>query len=75
MYLKIPDTLWNVPISKLFSEFTFRNSEYKDLSSKYFFLAFTNSAHSIKIYLTVVIALHAAQTGGSPFFKRKKCVR
>ena len=37
--------------SKFFSRFTFQNSEYKDLSSKYFFLTSTKSAHSIKICL------------------------
>ena len=65
MYLKIPDTLWNVPISKLFSEFTFRNSEYKDLSSKYFFLTSNKSAHSVKICLTVIVVLHTTHTGRS----------
>ena len=50
-------------VVKFFSGFTFRNSQYKDLSSKYVFLTFTESADSIKICLTVIIVLHATQTG------------
>ena len=39
---------------------------------KYFFLASTKSAHSVKVCLTVIAAFHAPQTGGSSFFKRKE---
>ena len=50
----------------------FQKSEYKDLSSKYFFLISNKSAHSIKIYLTVITALHATQTGASSFLKMEQ---
>ena len=49
-------------------------SEYKDLSSKYFFLISNKLAHSIKIRLTVITKLHATQTGASFFLKMKECV-
>ena len=39
----------------MFSVFTLRNSNNKDLSSKYFFLTSTKSVHCIKIRLTVII--------------------
>ena len=57
-------------VVKSFSGFTFRNSEYTDLSSKYFFLTSTKSAHSIKICLTVITVLHATQTAISSVFKK-----
>ena len=56
----------------MFTGFTFRNSEHKDLSSKHFFLTTIKSAHSIKIYLTVIVLLHATQTGGSSFLQKKE---
>ena len=56
---------------KMFSGFRFRKSKHKDLSSKYFFLISTDSAHSIKISLIVIIVLHATQTRGFSFFKVK----
>ena len=58
----------------IISGITFRKSEYKDLSSKYFFLTSNKSAHSIKICLTVITVLHATQTGASSFFKIKEYV-
>ena len=63
----------NTPISrkksKIISGITFRKSEYKDFSSKYFFLISNKSAHSIKMCLTVITALHATQTGASSFLE------
>ena len=54
---------------KIISGITFWKSECKDLFSRYFFLIFNKSAHSIKICLTVITALHATQTGASSFLK------
>ena len=62
-------------ISKITSEITFRTSDYKDLSSKYFFLISPKSAQSVKICLTVVAALHATLTGASSPLKTKECVK
>ena len=56
---------------KNFSEFTFRSSEYKDLSSIYFSLTATKSAHSIKICFTAMIVFHATQARGSTFFQKE----
>ena len=61
--------------SKNISGITFRKSEYKDLSSKHFFLISNKSAHSIKVCLTVITALHAPQTVASSFLKIKECVK
>ena len=65
IYVNTPHTLQNTPTSfskpKVFSGFTFRESEYKNLSPKYFFLTSTTSAHSKKICLIVIIVLHATQ--------------
>ena len=48
---------------QIISGITFRKSEYKDFSSKYFFLISNKSAHSIKVCLIVSTTLHATQTG------------
>ena len=65
MYFKIPYTLQIIPIafrySNIFSGFTFRNSEYKDLSSKYFFLTSNKSVHTIKTCLTVIVEKSSPQ--------------
>ena len=54
----------------MISRYTFQKSEYKDLCLKYFFLIFNNkSAHSVKIYFSEIIALHATQTGTSSFLR------
>ena len=78
-YLDTLHILENTPISgknsKIISGITFRKSEYKDFSSKYFFLISNKSAHSIKICLTVITALHATQTAASSFLKIKECVK
>ena len=55
--------------SKIFSWFTFQNSEYKHLASKYFCLTFAKSTHTIKICLIVI--LNGAQAGGS-FFQENR---
>ena len=41
----------------------------------YICLVSNKPAHSIKICLTVITALHATQTGGSSFLKIKECVK
>ena len=45
-------------LKKNASSIMFRRSEYKDLSSKYFFLTSTDSEHSMKVCLIVIIVSH-----------------
>ena len=52
----------------------FQKSDSEGLSSNYFFLISNKSAHSIKLCLTVITALHATQTGASSFLKIKEYV-
>ena len=52
----------------------FQKTQKKD-KPKYFFLISNESAHSIKICLTVITALHATQTEASSFLKIKECVK
>ena len=74
-FLNTLHILQNTPISrkksKIISGITFRKSEYKDLSLKYFFLISNKSVQSVKMCLIVITALQATQTGAFSLREQK----
>ena len=61
-YLILYRTYQSLSGSQTFSPDLHFGTVNKDLSSKYFFLTFTKSAHSINICLSAVVVFHATQT-------------